>query len=101
MRIIVRGIINNEIKTLKELGLEGKIIRKVYTILDEEGMYVKFDPSTGKPVEKSLDNLVLQHWYTVFIEDKMHDWTVIKDKFKFHAHSSDIGDKVDLLIEYE
>jgi len=101
MRMIVRNIINSEYKTLKELGLESKTIKRVYTILNEEEMYAKFNPQTGEPCEKSLDNLVLRHWITVFVEDKMHDWNVFGDRFKFHAHSSDIGDKIDLLIEYE
>ena len=99
--MIVRAVINNEYKTMKDMGLEGKKINKVYTILKEEEMYAKFDTNTGEPCERSLDNLILLHWDTVFVEDKGHDWGVYGDKFKFHAHSSDIGDRVDILIEYE
>jgi deoxyhypusine synthase len=101
MRTIIRGIINNEKIPLKDIGLLDKKINRVYTILNEEEMYAKFDPKTGEPCEKSLDNLVLQHWKTVFFEDQIHDWTISGDIFKFHAHSSDIGDSVDLLIEFE
>jgi hypothetical protein len=101
MRMILRDIINSEFRTLKELGLENKTIKRVYTIINEEEMYAKFNPQTGKPCEKSLDNLILKHWSTVFVEDKMHDWNIFGDRFKFHAHSSGMGEKVDLLIEYE
>lgn len=101
MRKIVRDIINNEYKPLKDMGLDGKEINKVYTILDEEKMFAKFNPKTGEPIEKSIDHLILQHWYTVFVEDKGHDWSIYGNRFKFHAHSSKIGDKVDLLIEFD
>jgi hypothetical protein len=101
MRIIIRDIINNEYRTLKNIGLENKKIIRVCTILNEEKMYAKYDPITGEPVEKTLDLLILKHWDTVFFEDKGHDWNIYGDRFKFHAHSSSIGDKVDLLIEYE
>lgn len=101
MRTIVRGIINNEYKLLSEMGLEGRNIKIVYTIFNENSMYAKFNPKTGEAIEKSLDNLILQHHVNVFIEDRGHDWNVYGDKFKFFAHSSGIGDIVDLLIEYE
>jgi len=101
MRKILRGIINNKIYTLEELGLKNYKIKKVYTILDEENMYAKFDGETGKPLNKSLDNLVLQHWQTVFYEDYIHDWNTFGNNFKLGAHSSVPGDIVDLLIEYE
>jgi hypothetical protein len=101
MRIIVRGIVNNETKTLKEMGLEGKKIKRVCTILNEENMYAKFNPHTGEPIEKDLNYLILEHLKTVFFEDKLHDWDIYGNNFKFYAHSSDIGEKVDLLIEFE
>lgn len=101
MRKIIRGITNNSYTLLSDLGLEGSTIKTVYTIFNEEKMYAKFDSRTGQPIEKSLDNLILNHHETVFVEDKGHDWNVYGNKFKYYAHSSSIGDIVDLLIEYE
>ena len=101
MRIIIRGVINNETKTLEEMGLEGKKIKTLCTILDEEKMFTKYNVETGEPYKVDLDNATLLHHRTVFYEDSMHDYTVMNGKFKFHAHSSDIGEAVDLFIEYE
>ncbi len=100
-RKIIRGIINNSYTLLSDIGLEGKDIKMVYTIFDEESIYMKFDPMTGKPLNKSLDHLLLNHHQNVFIEDRGHDWNIYGDKFKYYAHSSAMGDKVDILIEYE
>ena len=101
MRKIVRGLINGESKSLKEMSLDGCKINKVYTILKEDDMYVKFNPHTGEPCEKSLDNLILKHWDTVFVEDMGHDWGVYGDRFKYHPHSSDIGETCDILVEFD
>lgn len=102
MRMIVRGIKNGETRLLKDLGLEGKKIKRVCTILNEEKMFQKYNTETGVPYKvTNLEDLNLQHWITVFYEDFMHDYTVLGEKFRFHAHSSDIGDVVDLLVEVE
>lgn len=104
MRCIVRGFINGESKTLKEIGLENKKITKVYTILDEDNLYPKFDTSTGEKLDRSkmtMDDIYIHHLGNVFVEDQLHDWKVIGNIFSFHGHSRHKGDVHDLLVEYE
>jgi len=101
MRMIVRNIINSESKSLKEMGLENKKVKMVYTIINEDNMYAKFNPYTGESCNKSLDNLILTHGITVFAEDVLHDWKISGNIFKYNSHSTKIDQKVDLLIEYE
>lgn len=84
MRYIVRGIINGSKQTLKEMGLPKDLkIDQVWTILHEDE-----------------DMLVapLRHCHNAFMEDVGHDWMLWKGIFKYHPHSSNIGDKCDLII---
>ncbi len=73
----------------------------MYTIINEDKIYTRFGPYTGKPCEKSLDYLILQHCSTVFVEDKMHDCDVVGNEFILHTHSSKLAACVDFLIEFE
>lgn len=92
MRKIIRGIVNGGSKFLKELNLENCKIIKVYTILNEKEMLVNGN---------DLENENLKHWYTVFLEDKIHDWDISNGIFYFYGHSSEKGEVIDLLIEYQ
>lgn len=106
-RKIVRGIPNVSFTPLAEMGLENVKILRVWTILDEKKMFEgdKFDTQTGEkiaiPVNRTLDNPLLQHGVTVFLEDKVHDWNIYGDKFKFYSRIVENSKKVNLLIEYE
>jgi hypothetical protein len=101
MRVIIRGVVNGSSQSLSELGLEGRKIEKVYTIIDEEKLYKQFDPMSGKEKTVDLEGAKLIHWRNVFVEDKMHDWDVHNGFFKFYAHSGNKGDKHDLLLEVD
>lgn len=84
MRYIIRGIENGKSYILKDLGLpEDLYIHRVWTILneDEDMMVVK-----------------LRHWYNAFLEDKSHDWDLWQGVFRYHPHSSEIGEKCDIII---
>lgn len=105
-RKIVRCIPNVSFKTLSEMGLENCKIERVWTILDEGRMLEgdKFDPYTGEkiesPIKKTLDNATLHHGVTAFVEDKMHDWNVKGDIFKYYTRIAKEGEECDLLVEY-
>ncbi len=42
-----------------------------------------------------------RHWHTAFLDDWMHDWSWKAGKMSFHAHSSQRGDRVTLLLVYK
>jgi hypothetical protein len=102
--MIFKGAINGNNYDIKEMGLMFKDIKWVYTILNYEGMFQKYDPMTGMKLDELLRDingpLCLIHGVTVCMEDAFHDWKIIRGKFMFNSHSSVIGSKVDLLIEY-
>jgi hypothetical protein len=101
-RKIIRGFINGSNVKLNEIDLENTEIINVYTIINEDNLFPKFNSQTGEPIsERSLDNVVLQHHYSVFVEDILHDWNVVGDTFRFHGHSGNKGTVHDLLIEYK
>lgn len=101
MRTIIRGFENGGSASLESLGLEGKKITAVWTILHEDRLYNKFDPQTGKPVQPDLQSTHLQHGWNAFFEDIGHDWRVLGNTFKFNGHSGGKGDLHDLVIEFE
>lgn len=104
-RIIYNGFINGESKSLKELGLEGKKIKEVWTVYDEDKMWDsnKFNPMTGQPIEKGVDleGIVLTHEEGVLIEDIVHDWRVSGDVFKYYSRYVPLGKPANILFVFE
>jgi hypothetical protein len=98
-RMILRGFTNGDVKPLIDLGLDGKKVVRVYTIIDENRF--KFNPVTGKETTLDSDDAHLQHLENVFLEDNYHDWRVSGDTFSFYGHSGSKGNLHDLLIEYK
>lgn len=103
-RVIIREFVNGQEKTLKELGLEGKEIINCWTIYDEDKMWESntFNPFTGKSIEKGVDleGLILQHEVGVLCEDRMDDWRVSGDIFKYYSRYVKLGNTTDILIEF-
>jgi hypothetical protein len=99
MRVIIRNVINGELKPLKDLGLENKKIEDVYTIINETLLYGTFDVKTGKPIT-DLQKAHLLHQHNVFFEDKGHDWKVINGEFKFYSRLGKSGTSHDIIVEY-
>lgn len=58
---------------------------QVWTLLDE-GEFLKIG---------------LKRHRSAFIESALHDWEWRDGVFRFYGHSSDLGDKPDLVIVYE
>lgn len=96
MRKIVRGFVNGDKMSLKELGISGENIKRVYTIIDEY-MFI-FDPATGQKITIDDDNAYLEHLQNVFLEDHYHDWRVDGDELHFYGHSGSKGQLHDLLL---
>lgn len=105
-RKIIRGVEVDSFIPMSEIGVDEKSIKRIWTILDEEKMFDpdKINPYTGEkienPVPRTLENPYLRHGYTVFLEDKVHDWNIYDNKFKYYTRIAGKGKKCDLLIEY-
>lgn len=77
--VILRGV---ETSCLKKIPMERQPIR-VATLLSEE----KFE-ATGHEME---------HFQTVFFEDKLHDWDWRGGDFRFYSR---VDDRCDVLVVY-
>lgn len=106
-RKILRNIENSKTYSLEEVGLININIIRVWTILDEVKLFEgdKFNPYTGEKLEavipKDLTNPNLVHGVSVFIEDKIHDWNINQEKFRYYSRVNKKGGTADLLIEFE
>jgi len=82
-------------------------IIRLWTITNEEQMwqlYPKFNTQTGEKIEYeelTLDDLNLQHFEGIFLEDKIHDWNVVGGKLNYYSRIVEQHAKVRILIEYE
>lgn len=68
------------------------------------GSYPKFDAQTGKELKNNvitLDDLRLEQFEGIFLEDKIHDWNVVNGKLNYYSRIVGQGDKVKILIDYE
>lgn len=108
-RMILRGVKNVSSTDVYELlpNFDNIKIKRIWSILNEEKMFAadKFNPQTGEkiefPIPRTLDNPLLNHGTTAFLEDFIHDWNVRGGKFVFYSRIVKEGDEIDLLVEYE
>jgi len=102
MRKIIPIIAGYQLDLSSHIDLSKIKITSLWTLYDEKLMWdsCKFNPMTGKPVE-TLDDLALQHFKGVFIEDYIHDWSIKNGKLNYYSRVVGQGENVKILIEYE
>ncbi|MNY85694.1 hypothetical protein D3C78_18940 [compost metagenome] len=83
--IIVRDVINSSLTPLSKLGLAGKKITRIWTIINET----------------SLQKIGPIHNVNAFLEERIHDWRVHHDNLHFYGHSGRMGQAHDLFIEFK
>jgi hypothetical protein len=99
----ILDIISGGTLDLNEYGIDGKKIKKLWSVFDEKMMWdsCKFNPLTGEKVT-SLDDIHLQHREGVFIEDYVHDWNVRKGNIlHYYTRIAATGEPMKILIEFE
>lgn len=111
MKIIVRKILEiistRGYDVSEQIDLSTIEIQKLWTIYDEEKLwnsYPKFNPHTGDKLEYkeiTIDDLELKHHNGVFLEDKLHDWSISNNKLNYYSRVVKQDEKVKILIEYE
>jgi len=85
--IIMRGVVNNS-RILHPLpdGCAGRKIRAVWLLLNEADFTAKYEAV---------------HHRNAFLDDVMHDWNQKGNALRYHAHSSEQGDVVDIIVFFE
>lgn len=85
--VILRDVPNNSLKkTPLPEGLTRDNVKQVSTLLFED----------------KLKEFGIRHFYSVFIEDRMHDWDITKNnELRFYGHSGEKDDLHNLVIVYE
>ncbi|WCK57211.1 hypothetical protein PP175_28905 (plasmid) [Aneurinibacillus sp. Ricciae_BoGa-3] len=80
-------------------------IERLWTVYDEEKMWDcnKFNPFTGAKIERGdLEALHLKHHEGVFIEDRVHDWQIRRDKtLDYYSRVVGKGSTISILLEYK
>jgi hypothetical protein len=98
--ILVRGVQNGGRIPLALLGITvSSEIKRLWTILREEDIYVAYDSQTGAKVAVPLKDARPKHWQNAFVEDRMHDWFIHAGELRYEAHSTEPGAVVTILIE--
>lgn len=70
-----------------QVGVTGGMnIKQVWTVLVEDKLFD--DAGVPRPV----------HHVNAFVEDRMHDWTLRGGLFRYHAHSTEKGARVRVLV---
>lgn len=108
-RTIARGIPNVSKMPITDVlpDFDNIKINRIWSILNEEALFspVLFDSQTGEkleePIPRTLENPLLQHLRTAFLEDHVHDWSIHNGVFSYYSRIAEKGEKMDLLIEYE
>ena len=107
MRKILEIISTRGYDVNKQIDLSTIKIQKLWTIYDEKQLwdsYYKFNPYTGEKLEHkeiTIDDLELKHHNGVFLEDKLHDWSISDNKLNYYSRVVKQDEKVKILIEYE
>lgn len=102
MKHILRQIKVGSKISLKDLGLEGKRIVKLYTILNEKHLFTKYDMESGQPYTiTDVQNVSISHNRSVFVEDIIHDWDCHDGFLHYYPAASERDSLVDLLVVTE